>query len=101
MTAAVTKISVLLTDTEQLILTKNKHGDTVLHVAAELGSAAAMRYLLSELPLDLVSKLMKARGFYDRTPLMKAVANERDYDVSKLLMRFMRSEFSYSGNNTV
>lgn len=76
---------------KQMIFSKDKHGDALLHVAAWLSSAEMMKYLLSELPAEVVGRQMKMRGFNDETPLMRAASNKRDPVVIKVLMEFASS----------
>lgn len=91
------EISAALAEIERMTLTGDKDGDTVLHLAAMEGSAEVLKYLLTELPFDVVRQLLQIRGFNNLTPLIRIAENRRDSDVMRTMLDFITSNFASAG----
>ena len=78
-----------VTDVDELLLSKDRYDQNLLHLAAESSSAELMRDLLNLLPLCIVKQLLVMRDIYGRTPLHSAARYYRDNKILLMLVDFV------------
>ena len=78
-----------VTDVDELLLSKDKSGRNLLHLAAEYGSAEEMRDLLNLLPPHIVKEMLVMRDNDGTTSLLVAVSANGCHKVLLMLVEFV------------
>lgn len=90
-------VCLFISDVEQMISSRDENGSSILHVSAALGSAAGLRLLLEDLPVDTVREMLEMGSLCNRTPLLHAACNKTDPEVIRILLEFIREKFPPPG----
>lgn len=81
-----------------MISSRGTDGHGILHLSANFSSAAGLRLLLEDLPVDTVREMLRMGSLCNRTPLLTAACNKTDPEVIRTLLEFIRENFSPAGN---